>query len=131
LVTAVLPEDLIIAIVEDAAQGTRTALSLALVSKAVGRMAESVLYKSIPWLSPISTLAFAATLHTKSRRLLAGVTEPTLTQSAPRDFGDFWALVGQRCPHIERLSLSSLSNHWEHAHEVNGPWDLLCYGWKE
>ncbi|KAJ7867765.1 hypothetical protein B0H14DRAFT_333220 [Mycena olivaceomarginata] len=110
LVDALLPEDLIIAIVELAAQERTTAVSLALVSKAVGRMAEILLYKSIFLQSPTSVRAFTATLRTKSRPVLAKVAELTLTQPAPRDLNDFsdlWALVGQWCPHIVRLTLST------------------------
>ncbi|KAJ6531093.1 hypothetical protein B0H19DRAFT_1190403 [Mycena capillaripes] len=105
LVTAVLPEDLMIAIVEDAARDTPTALSLALVSKAIGRMAESVLYSSINLGSFTATRTFTATMRTKRRPILACVVELVLTIPAPKDYEDFWALVDERCPHIERLSV--------------------------
>ncbi|KAJ7481054.1 hypothetical protein B0H11DRAFT_2024078 [Mycena galericulata] len=105
LVSAVLPDDLIIPIVEDAACDIPTALSLAFVSKAVGRMAESILYTSVTLRSIHSARIFTTTLRTKSRRLLSGVVHLTLTLPAPRDFEDFWALVGKRCPNIEQLSL--------------------------
>ncbi|KAJ6526258.1 hypothetical protein DFH09DRAFT_1187842 [Mycena vulgaris] len=105
LVSAVLPDDLVIWIVEDAARDTTTALSLSLVSKAVGRMAESVLYNSITLSSITATRTFTTTLRTKSRLLLSGVKALALGLLAPRDFEDFWVLVGQRCPHIDKLSL--------------------------
>ncbi|KAJ7685728.1 hypothetical protein DFH06DRAFT_1159227 [Mycena polygramma] len=105
LVSAVLPDDLIITIVEHAAQDTPTALPLAQVSKAVGRMAESVLYASVTLRLPPAVHIFTNTLRTKNRRVLAGVTQLEMSCPAPPDYEDFWGLIGQRCPHIKRLSL--------------------------
>jgi hypothetical protein len=105
LVTAALPDDLIIIIVKEAAQDRPTAVSLALVSKAIGRMAELILYNRVVLRSLATARIFTSTLRTKNRQLLAGVTELTLMTPTPRDFEDFWALVDLRCPHIERLSV--------------------------
>ncbi|KAF8205513.1 hypothetical protein K438DRAFT_513558 [Mycena galopus ATCC 62051] len=96
---------MIIIVQDAAAQDRTTAISLALVSKSVGRMAESVLYTRIVLRSLASARAFTSTLRTKNRELLALVTELTLMSPAPRDFEDFWALIDQCCPHIERLSI--------------------------
>ncbi|KAJ6490774.1 hypothetical protein C8R47DRAFT_1195747 [Mycena vitilis] len=105
LVSAVLPDDLIITIVELAAQYAPAALSLAQVSKAVGRMAESALYSSVALYLPADVHIFTNTLRTKNRRVLAGVMELQMRCPAPPDYEDFWGLIGQRCPHIKRLSL--------------------------
>ncbi|KAF7363994.1 Acyl-CoA N-acyltransferase [Mycena sanguinolenta] len=107
LVDAVLPDDLITLIVQEAAQDTPTALSLALVSKAVGRISEFILYKFITLQSLAAARTFTSTLRTKRRPILAGVTALTLLHPAPRDYEDFWSLLAQRCPHITHLSLSS------------------------
>lgn len=109
MVSAVLPDDLITLIVQDAARDTPTALALALVSTAVGRMAESVLYASITLRSIAAARTFSTTLWTKSKRLLAGVAQLALTLAEPRHFdsSNFWVLVGERCPHITHLSLSA------------------------
>ncbi|KAJ7355846.1 hypothetical protein DFH08DRAFT_803785 [Mycena albidolilacea] len=105
LVTAALPDDVIIIVVKEAAQDRPTAVSLALVSKAIGRMAELILYNRVVLRSLATARIFTSTLRTKNRQLLASVTELTLMTPTPRDFEDFWALVDLRCPHIERLSV--------------------------
>jgi hypothetical protein len=97
-----------ILIVEEAARDTLTALSLALVSKAVGRMAESVLYASVTLRSLASGRSFVTAMRTKSRLLLAGVADLTLSVPAPRDYEDFWTLVDKRCTKIVRLSLCAV-----------------------
>lgn len=109
-----LPDDLILTIVENAVRDTPTALSLARVSKAVGRMTESLLYASITLRSIASMRTFTATLRTKNRRILAGITQLTLTLPAPRDFEDLWVLVGERCPHLSHMSLfaNDLDSVW-------------------
>ncbi|KAJ7193818.1 hypothetical protein GGX14DRAFT_576888 [Mycena pura] len=92
---------------EDVAQDTPTALTLALVSKAVCRMVEPVLYASVTLPSVPSVRAFTATLRTKRKRVLAGISALTLGVATPRFFDDFWGLVSTRCTHIVHLSLSA------------------------
>ncbi|KAJ7193819.1 hypothetical protein GGX14DRAFT_587753 [Mycena pura] len=107
LVSATLPEDILALIVEDVAQDTQTALTLALVSKAVCRMVEPVLYASVTLPFVPSVRAFTATLRTKRRRVLAGISALTLGVAIPRLFDDFWGLVSTHCTHIAHLSLSA------------------------
>ncbi|KAJ7137922.1 hypothetical protein C8R44DRAFT_339080 [Mycena epipterygia] len=106
LVSAALPDDLLIPIVLEAAQDRTTMLCLALVSKAIGRVVESMLYSApITLCSTASVRTFTTTLRTKRRNILSLVSDLTLTLAAPRDYEDFWGLVGTWCPNIDRLSL--------------------------
>ncbi|KAJ6622797.1 hypothetical protein B0H10DRAFT_880829 [Mycena sp. CBHHK59/15] len=108
LVSAVLPEDVLHTIVLAAAHDPPTALRLALVSKAVGRIAESVIYAAVVLRSFDAARTFAETLRTKSRILLESSVSELVLQyhgAAPCVFDGFWFLVGQRCPRIRRLSI--------------------------
>ncbi|KAF7294120.1 hypothetical protein HMN09_01140400 [Mycena chlorophos] len=106
LVSAALPDDVLFAIIRQAAaQDTTTALALAMCSKAVGRAAETVLYASVSLRSIPAIRTFTSTLRTKGRHILACVTALRLGIATPPLFDDFWALVSERCPEIDTLSI--------------------------
>ncbi|KAJ7193820.1 hypothetical protein GGX14DRAFT_546186 [Mycena pura] len=70
-------------------------------------MVEPVLYASVTLPFVPSVRAFTATLRTKRRRVLAGISALTLGVAIPRLFDDFWGLVSTHCTHIAHLSLSA------------------------
>ncbi|KAJ7633090.1 hypothetical protein FB45DRAFT_522185 [Roridomyces roridus] len=100
-----LPNDIVCPIFQDAARDTPTALSLALVSKPVAAIVEPVLYKSITLRSHCSIRAFAHTLQNKDQHIFSAVTQLILGLPTPSDCPNFWVLVDQQCPKLDRLSL--------------------------
>ncbi|KAJ7073804.1 hypothetical protein C8F01DRAFT_2945 [Mycena amicta] len=106
LISAVLPDDILIPIVQLAAQeDVPTALTLAVTSKAIGRAAEIVIYRSVTLDTVPGIRLFSSTLRTKSRHILASIISLTLALATPPLFDDFWALVSARCIRLERLSI--------------------------